>query len=131
MQNPQNLEIWRRSIELAVDITAMARSISGLDAPGLANQIRRASSSIPANIAEGVGHNTPKETARFLSIAIASAFELESHLILIGRPDPSIVECDRLLDELRQIRRMTYSYRRHKMQESEKQKRRRDDRPAT
>ena len=50
--------------------------------PLLVSQLRRASSSIPSNIAEGCGHDTQKELARFLQIALASAHELHYHLRL-------------------------------------------------
>ena len=49
---------------------------------GLTGQVRRASSSIPTNIAEGAGRNTDNELARFLEIAMGSASELEYLLIL-------------------------------------------------
>ena len=44
--------------------------------------MRRAAASIPANIAEGCGHGTEREFARFLQMALASASELEYHLLL-------------------------------------------------
>jgi four helix bundle protein len=49
---------------------------------GLTSQLRRCSSSIPANIAEGCGRNGEAEFARFCSIAMGSASELEYHLLL-------------------------------------------------
>jgi len=114
MQNPANLDIWRRSIELAVRVADLGSQISGRIAPGLANQMRRASTSIPANIAEGAGQESPAQCVRFLSISIGSAFELESHLILLARLHPELSEFEEILDELRQIRRMTHSYREFK-----------------
>src|SRR5690348_6525884 len=50
--------------------------------PGLVSQLRRAAASIPTNIAEGCGHSTRREFARFLQMAMASASELEYHLLL-------------------------------------------------
>lgn len=49
---------------------------------GLTAQIRRACSSIPANLAEGCGRNGDAELARFCSISMGSASELEYHLVL-------------------------------------------------
>ncbi|MEW6585952.1 MAG: four helix bundle protein [Nitrospirota bacterium] len=49
---------------------------------GLTSQIRRAASSIPANIAEGCGRHGDVELARFCQIAMGSASELEYHLLL-------------------------------------------------
>jgi four helix bundle protein len=49
---------------------------------GLTSQLRRASASIPANIAEGCGRRSDAELARFMTIALSSATELDYHLIL-------------------------------------------------
>jgi four helix bundle protein len=49
---------------------------------GLTSQVRRASVSIPANIAEGIGRGTPGETSRFAQIALGSAYELDTLIII-------------------------------------------------
>ena len=49
---------------------------------GLAIQITRSATSIPSNIAEGCGRNTQKDMGRFIDIALGSAFELETQLII-------------------------------------------------
>jgi four helix bundle protein len=46
------------------------------------SQLRRASSSIPANIAEGYGRGGDSELARFLQIGMGSTYEVEYHLLL-------------------------------------------------
>jgi four helix bundle protein len=52
---------------------------------GLVQQIRRAAVSIPSNIAEGQFRNSPKEFKQFLSIALGSAAELETPLIIANQ----------------------------------------------
>lgn len=118
MQNPANLEVWRRSMDLAVELHRLARSIPGRSAPGLSTQLRRAVASIPANIAEGVGQESPGLVAKHLAIAIASNFEAETHLLLAMRLCPKLGTCDASLDELRQLRRMLYALRTHYQRKS-------------
>ena len=48
----------------------------------LTNQIKRASVSIPSNIAEGYGRNTSKSYSQFIKISRGSLYELETQLIL-------------------------------------------------
>jgi len=74
---------------------------------GLTSQVRRASSSIPANIAEGCGRGGNVEFGRFLQIAAGSASELEYHLLLahdlhlMSQPDYA-----RLADGVTQVKKM-------------------------
>ena len=78
---------------------------------GLQSQMRRAATSIAANIAEGCGRETPAELRRFVSLAAGSASELESHLIVcsdLGFLTPK--ECDALRLRVRGIRRMLRRY---------------------
>jgi four helix bundle protein len=78
------LEVWQDGIHLATDIYSLTKSWPSDERFGLISQARRAASSIPANIAEGVGRGGHGEIARFISIALGSAYELDTHLALAG-----------------------------------------------
>jgi four helix bundle protein len=78
---------------------------------GLANQTTRAAESIPANVAEGCGKSTDAELARFTDIALASAKELENHLMLahdLRILDTSVFES--LDAQLTEVRRMLFAF---------------------
>ena len=75
---------WQRAIELGVECERVAVRLP-TTAAHLASQIRRASSSIAANIAEGNGRFSRPEYLRHLSIANGSLRELQSHLLFIER----------------------------------------------
>jgi four helix bundle protein len=82
MQDFRELKVWQKSHALALNVYRATQRVRRSDFPGIVPQLRRSAASIPANIAEGCGHMARREFARFLQIAIASAFELEYHLIL-------------------------------------------------
>jgi four helix bundle protein len=85
MRDYRDLDVWRRAIDLAVAAIETADGIPTRHQFGLAERIRRAAASIPANIAEGAGRQGSVQLARYLQIALASACELDSHLALAGR----------------------------------------------
>ena len=78
----RELIVWRRSIELAAECHRIAAEWGRADRFGLANQVRRSSASVHANIAEGNGRFGRGEYLRFLGIANGSLRETESHLWL-------------------------------------------------
>jgi len=74
--------VWQKSHRLTLDIYQATKVFPKDELYGLTSQIRRACSSIPANIAEGCGRDGDAELARFMHIAMGSASELEYHLML-------------------------------------------------
>lgn len=82
MQDFRKLDVWTKAHELAVQCFQLTQERPDAAFPGLVAQMRRAASSIPANIAEGCGHTSQAELARFLQHSIAWAMELEYHLLL-------------------------------------------------
>lgn len=80
----RNLEIWHEAVEIVKAVYTLTQSWPKEELYGLTNQARRAAVSIPANLAEGLGRGTPKETARFAQIALGSLYELDTLLHLAG-----------------------------------------------
>lgn len=82
MQDYRDLKVWSKSHELVLKVYHASATFPKQETYGITNQIRRASSSIPANIAEGCGKYTNADFAKYLNIALGSANELEYFLLL-------------------------------------------------
>lgn len=83
MRNFRNLNIWQNGLNLVKEIYRLAECLPTEEKFGLKSQICRAAISIPSNIAEGGSRNSGLDFKRFLEIALGSAFELETQLIII------------------------------------------------
>jgi four helix bundle protein len=81
----KKLEVWRLSMEIAEEMYRVTDSFPPSEKFGIISQLRRASVSIPSNIAEGAGRNTRKEFVNFLHIAQGSLSELDTQLELSRR----------------------------------------------
>ena len=82
MKNFRELKVWHKAHALALRSYAIVSHFPKDELYGLTSQVRRASTSIPANIAEGCGRNSDVDFTRFLTIAMGSASELEYLFIL-------------------------------------------------
>lgn len=83
MEKPhKRLEVWKKSMELALDVYRVTKDFPVEERYGLISQMRRAAVSIPSNIAEGAARDTRQEFAHFLHIAQASLSELDTQLDL-------------------------------------------------
>ena len=80
MNNLNDLKIWKKAVELSVEIYSLTNSFPEIEKFGLINQMRRASVSIASNIAEGAGRNSKKEFKHFLAISHGSSYELLTQL---------------------------------------------------
>ena len=78
----RRLAAWRRAHALALQVHEVTERTARGRYQSLVNQMRRASASVAANIAEGSGQVTPAQFARYLTIALGSARELDYHLLL-------------------------------------------------
>ena len=107
MKDYHDLEVWRRSHELVLDIYRISNLFPDDERFGLIAQLRRSAASIPANLAEGCGRRSDTELARFVEIAHGSASETEYHLLLAR--DLDYIDNSRhrpVADEISQIKRM-------------------------
>jgi four helix bundle protein len=82
--NFRELKIWKEGILLTKEIYLLSLKLPDDEKFGLKSQIKRSSSSIPTNIAEGSGRGTEKDFNNFLNMSLGSAYELETQLILIN-----------------------------------------------
>ena len=82
LKNYKELEVWRKAKDFAVEMYRVTESFPRTEQFGLTSQIRRAGTSIAANIAEGWGRGSTGEYIHFLLIARGSSMELETHLII-------------------------------------------------
>lgn len=82
MRDFRQLQVWGKAHRLTLEVYRVTGSFPRTETLGLTSQIRRASASIPANIAEGCGRGSEGELARFMQIGMGSASELEYHLLL-------------------------------------------------
>ena len=82
MRDYKKYLVWEKSHQLTLDVYRNTTSFPKEELFGLISQIKRSSSSIPTNIAEGCGRNSDKDFCRFLYIAFGSANELEYQIIL-------------------------------------------------
>src|SRR5690242_3316902 len=105
--NYRDLDVWKRSVDLVVDVYTLTCEFPRSELYGLTNQIRRAASSVPANIAEGNGRLYRKEYAHHVSIARGSISELITLLEIaqqLGYATPARVAP--LLEQAEAISRM-------------------------
>lgn len=112
----RTLKVWQKGHRLALASYSVTRTFPREEAFGLTSQIRRAATSITANIAEGCGRAGNAELAHFLNQAMGSASELEYHLLLahdlglLARPayerlSKDVVEVKRMLTSLQRTLR--------------------------
>jgi four helix bundle protein len=110
MSDFKKLHVWQKAHALALSVDRACKRIRASQYASLRNQLFRAATSIPANIAEGRRQASEKEFRRFLRIALNSTSELEYHVILAR--DTKVIpesECFSLLAQTITVRKMLYA----------------------
>lgn len=106
MSSFEDLDVWRRSCDLSVQVCRAFQKCSDF---GFKDQITRSAVSVPSNIAEGAERNSRKEFSQFLGYAKGSAGELRTQLIIAGRMGYiTEVESKEWISEIREISAMIY-----------------------
>lgn len=105
MKTHKDLDAWHKSMDLVTKIYTLTKDYPNHEVYGITSQIRRAAVSIPSNIAEGSARNTKKEYVQFLYIALGSASELET-LILISENLHYLESASNIVKEITSIRQM-------------------------
>lgn len=80
IRSHRDLVVWQKAMDLVVNVYRATEVFPKAETYGLTSQIRRAVTSIPANIAEGQGRRLTKEFVYFLANARGSLWELDTHL---------------------------------------------------
>jgi four helix bundle protein len=109
VKNFRDLIVWQRGIKLAKEVYQLTSKFPQQEVFGITNQLRRASVSIPSNIAEGQGRQYRKEFVQFLYVAIGSVNELDTQFVIaeeIGYLSQS--EVIPVLHEMGEIRKMLF-----------------------
>lgn len=83
MSDFKKLVVWHKAHALALEVHRLGSRLRGVDHASIRSQMVRAALSIPTNIVEGVGQQSRKDFARFISIALNSTSEHEYHLIVL------------------------------------------------
>ena len=107
----RKLRIWREGHALTLTVYRLTRSFPREELFGLTNQLRRSAASVPHTIAEGCGRQTAPDLLRFLTIAMGSASELESQILLAqGLEYLSTAQAEALLLDIVRLRKMLTAY---------------------
>jgi four helix bundle protein len=87
MKDYRSLEVWKSGHQLTVEIYRQTKNFPKEELFGLTSQLRCATSSIPANIAEGCGRDGDAELKRFLNIALGSVCEVDYFILRVFGSD--------------------------------------------
>lgn len=82
LRSYKELTVWKKAMQVVKGIYMLTEKFPKEELYGLVSQMRRAAVAIPSNIAEGYLRNHVKEYVQFLGVAIGSAAELETQLII-------------------------------------------------
>ena len=112
-RNFRNYKVWQDAVDYASKVYKITTRMPWFEKKGLCDQLQRAVVSISSNIAEGAAKPSDVEFAHFLDMALGSAFEVETQLLIsknIGylnndNHNANNVSYEELLSDLQEIER--------------------------
>lgn len=111
MSTFRDLLIWQKSMILVTDIYQLTNTFPKEEIYGLTSQIRRCAVSIPSNIAEGYGRDGNKDYLKFLNIATASLFEIQTQIeIAFNLKYITELQFNNIYEASRELERMMCSF---------------------
>ena len=114
MSDFKNLKIWRKAHALALNVHRAALKIKGAQFVSLRGQLTRAAFSIPTNVVEGNGQESPQQFARFVRFSLNSSSELEYHLMAARDVEVmTATDFKSLTAQTIEVRKMLYGLLRH------------------
>jgi len=106
----RDLLVWQKSMALVTEVYKLSKLFPDEETYGLTSQMRRCAVSIPSNIAEGYGRNSTSDYVRFLRVASASLYELQTQAeIALNLRYLKKSDFDKLYESSREIERMLSS----------------------
>lgn len=111
MMHFKKLLIWQKGFDIAANVFRLVNHFPQREQFGLALQLTRAAVSISSNIAEGSSRSSNKDYRRFLEIALGSAFEVETQLLIaknMNFGDQALIE--HLLHQIDEEQKMLIGY---------------------
>lgn len=113
IQSYRDLRVWELAMDCVADIYLLTNEFPDCEKYSLTNQLRRASVSVPSNIAEGHSRDSTREFLHHISIAMGSLCEAETQILLAVRlgyamsvqVEPLLEKCDHLGRQLRNLQK--------------------------
>lgn len=108
IQSFKDLIVWQKSMDLVAEIYEITSNLPKQENFGLTSQLQRAGVSIASNIAEGSKRSSRADFRQFCVIAMGSAAEVETQLMIISRIYP-LTPVDNALERVTEIQKMLNS----------------------
>jgi len=110
VRNYRELKVWQKGIQLVKMVYILTRKFPKYETYGLSSQMQRSAVSVPSNTAEGQARQHTGEFRQFLHIALGSAAELDTQLVVaveLGYATQD--EAQSIFDLILEIRKMSYA----------------------